>query len=133
MGTNTDSGDAGGASRLAWTLDILVQLSDDAVEGYVVAAGTRIAFEGKLDAPSYVYLVQLDATQYVTVIYPQGGASVQAPAGDPARVPADGWAVAAIDGRARVVGSPVPLTRDQIAALAGGREPPPGTDKGGNG
>jgi hypothetical protein len=128
----TGSGAGGGAGRLPWTMDVVLQLDNEGVEAYLADPGTRVAFTGALEAPTYVYVVQKDADDYVRVLYPADGAAVQFPAGPAVRVPAEGWARTVSAGVVRVIGAPGPVTRDQIAALAGGREPPPNADKHGS-
>jgi hypothetical protein len=128
----TDGTTGSGAGRLPWTMDIVLQLDNEGVETYVADAGVRVAFAGALEAATYVYLVQKDADDYVRVLYPAEGGAVQFPAGPAVRVPAEGWARTVSTGVVRVIGAPGPVTREQIAALAGGREPPPNADKHGS-
>jgi len=126
--------DASDAARLPFQLDVLHELTGDAAQQYEVPAGVKVALEGALPDARYLYLVQIDHdTKYVTILSPAHGDPPSTPPGALVRVPDEGWVITPARGRVAIVGGVQPLTRDAIAALAGGREPPPGTTKmGGN-
>jgi len=114
--------------RFPWQLEVLFELGDDKAEGYHVPPGTKVALEGRLDQAAYLYVAQVeDGTKFVSVLYPQSGDPPLTPAGERVRCPPEGYAVTTARGFVRAVGAASPLTREQIAALCGGREPPPGT------
>jgi hypothetical protein len=121
-------------NRLPFQLDILHELSGDAAQQYEVPQGVKVALEGALPDARYLYLVQVDhETKYVTVLHPPHGDPSSTPPGALVRVPEEGWVITPGRGRVAIVGGLEPLSREAIAEIAGGREPPPGTIKvGGN-
>ncbi|WP_437712459.1 hypothetical protein WMF45_43215 [Sorangium sp. So ce448] len=117
--------------RLRWNLLVLVNhaiknLSAAAVENFTAPAGTKIAFEGKIDQNAYVYLVQVAEPSRTVTRYPAEGETIQVTAGEATRIPAEGWLVVPTKGRIFAFSSPNPLSHEEIVAALDGREPPPG-------
>jgi hypothetical protein len=118
-----------------WGASVLIALDPDEAPAFRAPAGTRLAFEGQLDQALYVYVAQIaDADKTVTILWPHNGGSMLLPAGEPVRIPSHNrWLVTTARSHVRVVAAPRTLTRAEIAAELGGKEPPPGsvTTKGG--
>jgi hypothetical protein len=123
-------------TRLPWGLGVLLEMTNDDVEGYEAPLGTKLAFEGPLEQASYLYIAQIQVVEeagqkikLVKVLWPAHGASEQFAPGPSVRVPSGGaWAITDIPGAlVRVVASASPATVSDIAKALGGREPPPGT------
>ncbi|WP_437926365.1 hypothetical protein WMF37_46205 [Sorangium sp. So ce291] len=123
--------------RLRWNLSVLVShavknLPAAAVENFMAPAGTKIAFEGKIDQDAYVYLVQVAEPSQSVTTYPVDGEAIQVKAGETTRIPAEGWLVTPTRGRIFVFSSPNPLSHKEIVAALDGRDPPPGQAGGPN-
>ncbi|XXY16337.1 hypothetical protein WME88_49680 [Sorangium sp. So ce216] len=123
--------------RLRWNLSVLVRhavknLPAAAVENFMAPAGTKIAFEGKIDQDAYVYVVQVAEPSQTVTTYPVEGEAIQVKAAGTTRIPAEGWLVTPTKGTIFAFSSPTPLSHKEIVAALDGRDPPPGQAGGPN-
>jgi hypothetical protein len=104
--------------HLSWGYALLKEIGDDAMNDFVVEAGTKVAIEGALDRLAYVYVVQVSEDRKVTVLYPPKGGSRRMRPGARMRIPGGtGWIVTTTKGTLRTIASTYPLTDEQINAL----------------
>jgi hypothetical protein len=108
------------------TVRTTIREADDIFPDGEIPKDCKLAAVVELDESAYVYLLQIDASRDVAVLFPVDGKSVRLEKGTRLRLPiGGGYFNLPLTGSVRFVESPEPVSADEWPKLIAGRDPPP--------